>query len=320
MRNFEYFESRTVDEAISFLSEWGEKAKIIAGGTDILVRLKKGLVACDCLISIMSIDELTMLSETDGMLSIGSAVTLSTLLKTEITKGRYKLLRETTERIAGPQIRNMATLGGNLLQEVRCWFLHSGSHECLRRGYQKCTAPMNDNRYHAVLGAKGCFAVCPSDIAVALSALDANVVLERKSGERIMKLEELYGSHRHSISFDEILKRVIVPSPPAGSKQVFLKFAPRHADFATVSVAAVVVEERNICKDTRIALGALGPAPVRAKEAEEFLRGKPLSEQNAVKAAEIALKATSPLDYNTYKVDLAKTLIKRALLYQEENE
>ncbi|MEM3432560.1 MAG: FAD binding domain-containing protein [Candidatus Methanomethyliaceae archaeon] len=323
MRNFEYLEPNTVYEVISLLAEWGEKAKIIAGGTDILVRLKKRLTECDCLVSITSIEELGLVSEGKDRLFVGSTVTLGNLLQAQGAGRKYKLLIDAVKRIAGPQIRNMATVGGNLLQEVRCWFFRAGTRDCLRRGGQVCTAVMDDSRYHAILGVKGCFAACPSDLAVVLLALEADVVLHGKNGERVVKIDELYGyepSQSPAVSSDELLKMIVIPCPPAGSRQVFLKFAPRPGDFAIVSVAVIVIEENDICKDIRIALGAVAPSPIRPKEAEEFLKGKPLSEDNAIKAAEIALRGAKPTKGNAYKVGLAKTAIKRALLWKDGGE
>ena len=207
-----------------------------------------------------------------------------------------------------------------MLQEVRCWYFRypkrlGGPIPCFRRGGKECPAARGDNRYHAIMGARGCLAVCPSDMAVVLSALNARVVLRGRGGERTMGVEDLFGPMGSALGPDEILTRILIPQPPEGSRQIFCKFTLRRPiEFATVSVAVLVREREGVCEEARIALGAVAPGPVRASEAEEFLRGRPLEGGVVREAAELALKDAKPLRGNAYKVDIAKALIRRALL------
>jgi xanthine dehydrogenase YagS FAD-binding subunit len=165
------------------------------------------------------------------------------------------------------------------------------------------------------MGGKRCFAVCPSDTAVALAALDASINVAGPGGERKIAILDFIGPLGKSLKRDEIVRDVEVPQLTKPSKQRFLKFTLRKpVDFAIVSVASVVIVENGICVDARIALGAVAPGPVRAKSAEEVLINRPISEASAAEAAQTALSGAKPLGMNGYKIEIAKSLIKRALL------
>jgi xanthine dehydrogenase YagS FAD-binding subunit len=160
-----------------------------------------------------------------------------------------------------------------------------------------------------------CVASSPSDIAVALMALGAKVKVAGPNGSRIILVEELFASFRNTLEPGEIVTEIHVPQPPEAAKQSFLKFRIRKSvDFPIVSIASVITTKDGICKDARIALGAIAPLPVRATEAEQAIRGKKISEDTAQVAAEAAVKGAIPLRKNTYKVQIMKTLVKRALL------
>jgi xanthine dehydrogenase YagS FAD-binding subunit len=169
------------------------------------------------------------------------------------------------------------------------------------------------------MGAKKCFAVCPSDTAVALAALDAQIKIAGPEGERKIAVTDFYNPLGNSLKRGEMVTGVEVPSVADQAKQVFLKFTLRKpVDFAIVSVAAVITVKAGVCTDARIALGALGPGPVRAKKAEEMLMGRPVDEKAAADAAEAALAGAKPLSMNAYKIEIAKTLVKRAILQSRQ--
>lgn len=324
MKPFEHIDFEDLKELLDFLSVYPESSKLIAGGTDLLGLLKDNLIVPypKYVLNLKKIKELWKIVRSNGELLLGALVTLNDIIKSPELKG-YELLKQAAHAVASPQIRNMGTLGGNLLQETRCWYFRyphkiGGRFECLRRGGEKCYAASGDHRFHSIMNAKGCIAVCPSDMAVALTAFDAQLKFVSKKGQRILSVPELYTSMGNTIAPDEVLAEIAISSPPANSEQIYLKFAFRYPiEFATVSVAVLVSEEDGVCKDVRIVLGAVAPAPVRAKEAEEFLKGKPITERNATEAAEVALKGAKPLRMNAYKVRIAKTLVKRALLRKE---
>ena len=190
---------------------------------------------------------------------------------------------------------------------------------CLRKGDGPCLAVSGDNRYHAILGGKWCFAVCPSDIAVALAALDAQIKIASPKGERRIAVADFFGTLGNSLKRDEMVTEIEIPraTGPA-TKQTFLKFTLRSpVDFAIVSVASVITMEGGICSDVRIALGAVAPAPVRAQKAEEVIRGRSIDQKVATEAAEQAVAGAKPLSMNAYKIEITRRLVERAILSQD---
>ncbi len=222
--------------------------------------------------------------------------------------------------MASPQIRNVATIGGNLCQDVRCCYYRYPRHiggpiQCARKGSGPCLAVRGDNRYHALLEGRKCFAVCPSDMAVALTALDAQILVAGPAGERRLAVREFYTPLGNRLGRDEMIREIEVPALPGRSRQVFSKFTLRRPiDFAIVSVAAVSIMEKGVCSEARIALGAVAPGAHRAVAAEEFLRGRAIDENTAARAGELAMAGAKPLSRNAYKIEIARTLVTRAVL------
>jgi xanthine dehydrogenase YagS FAD-binding subunit len=322
MRPFLHIDACTVDEARSVLSKYKGRAKLSAGGTDLLSILKGDFLPDypEAVINIKTIPGLDYIREDGDMLRIGTLARLSDVIKSPILKERYSLLVEAACSVASPQIRNVATLGGNLCQDVRCWYYRYPRHlggpiQCLRKGSGSCLAVKGDNRYHAILGGKKCFAVCPSDIAVALAALDAKITIAGLKGERKIAVSDFYSPLGNALKKDEMVKEIEIPRIKAPTTQKFLKFTLRKPiDFAIVSVAAVITIKDGICIDARIILGAVAPMPFRAKAAEEVLVGRSINDDTAVKVAEEALAGAKPLSMNEYKIEIAKTLVKRATM------
>jgi len=221
---------------------------------------------------------------------------------------------------SSPALREMSTLGGNLCQQVQCWYfrrsLSTGTFfDCLRKGGRECYAVAGDNRYHAVLGARRCFAVCPSDAAVALAALNASIVTTKRS----LPLDGFFGELGNALQEDEIIVAIHVPAPGPGTKQVFSKFALRPSlDFALASVALALTTERERVSHARIMLGGVAPGPFRAGKAEDILLGSRLSGPLAEAAAAAALGDSVPLSDNEHKIQIARALLKRALLKCKE--
>jgi len=323
MRSFTHVEARTVEEACGLLAEFDGRARVNAGGTDLLGVLKDGIHAqpIEALINIKTIPGLDVIQVDHDQIRIGALATLSAIARSETLLSSCGILAEAAHAVGTPQLRNMGTLGGNLCQEVRCWYYRYPSHlggsiACLRKGNGTCPATRGDNRYHAIIGGRGCFAVCPSDMAVALAAADATVSLVGPGGScRWIPVEDLYTPLGTTIAPGELITEVRVPLPAKGAKSTFSKFTVREpVDFAVVSAAATVVLHDGVCEDARIVLGAVGPRPHRAVAAEAFLRGRHLDEESAAMAADLAVADTKPLRMNAYKVEIARTLVKRALL------
>jgi len=214
----------------------------------------------------------------------------------------------------------MGTIGGNLCQDVWCWYLQDG-FSCWKSGGSFCDLAAGDSRYYgSIMGGHLCLSNHPSDAAPALAALDACIHLVSSKGTRKIPIMEFFQGHQwvgnrlqcHVLEPDEIMTEIEVPLRP--TRSTYLKFAPRKTwDFATASVAVSVMIERGICKDVRIVLGGIATHPYRSREAEALLKGNKIDNALATEAGEVAMQPARPLRMNHYKVDLSKTLIRRAL-------
>jgi len=322
MKYFKHSNASSVDEAISQLKDHKGKAVLIGGGTDLLGVLKTEILPDypEALINLKTIPGLDYIREDDEGVKIGATTKLALIARSSIINGNYSVLARSAESVGTPEIRQMGTIGGNLCQDNRCWYYRyphtlGGRILCFRKGKGPCHAIKGDNRYHAILGGKGCFAVCPSDIAVALTALDARITVAGPDGERTIPITDLYGTVGHTLETDEILTEIQIPKLPYNAAQTFIKFRLRESiDFAVVSVASVISATKGICRDGRIVLGGVAPTPCRATDAEELIKGKHLDEKLAEDASEAAVRNAKPLSKNAYKIEIAKTLVKRALL------
>jgi xanthine dehydrogenase YagS FAD-binding subunit len=322
MKSFIHINARTVEEACALLRQYEGKAVLNAGGTDLMSTLKGENCSTypEAIINIKTIAGLDFIEEDGGVLRLGACAKLSHLAKSPLVTEGYRTLAEAARTVATPQIRNMATIGGNLCQDVRCWYYRyprqiGGPIDCTRKGSRVCPAVPGDNRYHAIFLESKCFAVCPSDTAVALAALDARIIIAGPTGERSVAATEFYGSLATTLARDEMVRSIEIPKPSPRAEQRFTKFSLRKPiDFAVVSIATVITTEQGICTDARIALGAVASGPVRARGAENVLIGRRIDEETAAEAAELALKGARPLSKNAYKVEIAKTLVKRAIL------
>ncbi|MHB0979382.1 MAG: FAD binding domain-containing protein [Thermoleophilia bacterium] len=323
MRSFRHLRARSVEEACGLLAGPGARARANAGGTDLLGALKDGIYAHppEVIVDLKTIPGLDAIEADGDGLRVGALTRLVDIARSEQIRSRWPILAQAAHSVASPQIRNMGTLGGNLCQDVRCWYFRypaalGGSIDCLRKGGPRCPAVKGDTRYHAIFEGRGCFAVCPSDTAVALAALDAVVVLNGPGGgQRELPVQDLYAPLGAVLEPGELLTAVLVPPSAIGSRSAFLKFTVREpVDFAVVSVAATIVTRDGVCADARVVLGAVGPQPYRALEAEACLIGGPVDDQAAAEAAEAALAGAKPLRGNAYKVPLVRSLVRRAIL------
>ncbi len=322
MRSFTHINARTVKEACTLLNKYAGKAVLNAGGTDLLSILKsESLIRYpEAVINIKTISGLSHFAEEKGCLRIGALAKLSDIASSPLIRKHYGTLAAAASSVATPQIRNAGTIGGNLCQDVRCAYYRyprqiGGPIICARKGKGPCYAVKGDNRYHAILQGKKCFAVCPSDTAVALAALDAQVVIAGSRGKRKIAVTNFYQALQVDLAGDEMVSYIEIPKSRGKTRQKFVKFTlSKSSDFAVVSVATVITERNGQCIDARIALGAVAPGPVRAKKAEQSITGKAIDEPNAWKAGEQAVLGARPLSKNAYKLEIAKTLVKRAIL------
>jgi xanthine dehydrogenase YagS FAD-binding subunit len=321
VKSFKHFNVTSVDEAVSLLKKYQGKAKLIAGGTDLLGSLKDDILPDYpvALINIKAVPGLDHIRENGEGLSIGPSAKLAEIARSPIIKKKYPMLSDAAETVATPEIRNMATLGGNLCQDTRCWYYRypheiGGRILCYRKGSGPCHAVKGDNRYHAIMGGKACFAVCPSDMAIALTALDARLKIAKPEGEKDLLIKDAYNALGGVLEPDEFLAEIHVPELPKGAKQTFIKFTLRKpVDFAVVSVASVIMVKDGTCRDARIALGAVAPTPVRATDAEKAIKGKVIDAKTAERAAVAAVASAKPMSMNAYKIEITKALVKSAL-------
>ena len=325
MKKISIYRPTTIDEAIQILSHHGTEAGVYAGGTDLLIRLKNRLKqAPTYLVDIKKIDNLRYIKENpQGEVQIGSATKLAEIADSALLKHRYPMLVQATNLISSPELRNVSTLGGDLLQEVWCQYLRGG-YACWRNGGHICYGAIGDNSYyHSAMGGRLCYAVYPGDAAVALIPLDARVKLATPNGTRELTVEQLVPGdmlvdgriQSHVVRFNEILTEVVLPAPKPATRASFEKLRPRGVwDFAMASLAlSLQVRANNTIEDARVVFGGISGKPLRERTIENFLKGKPLTAGLGNEAASIALANAAPLKYNSTKIDMAKGLLNSGL-------
>jgi xanthine dehydrogenase YagS FAD-binding subunit len=321
MKKFTHISARTLDEAVAALRRYGDRASIIAGGTDLLGKMKDAVLPRypEALIDLKNIAGLDFLREERGMLRIGALTRLEDIGREPVIREKYSALAQAAGRTASPHLREMGTIGGNLCQDIRCWYYRNPNNRfpCLRKGGGRCYAIEGDNRYHSIMGGsveEGCYAVHPSDTAPALIALNAKI----KTSKRMLAAEDLFQvevTKTTVLDQDEIVTEILVPEPRSGSRSAFIKFAIRKSiDFPIVNCAALVTSKKGIVTAARICLNAIAVKPYRALKAEKTILKKSIDEDLAEAAGAAAMADAKPMERNGYMVQIAKVLIKRAIL------
>jgi xanthine dehydrogenase YagS FAD-binding subunit len=321
MRPFEYVSPSTTKQAASLLgTTWGQ-TEILAGGTDLLALMKEDVIAPKRLVNLKEIKELRGVSANGSGLRIGALTTLVEIAENSTVKDKCPALAEAVQEAASPQIRNMATLGGNLCQRPRCWYFRNGLGLLPKDESGKDLVDIGDNRYHAILGNDGAAKfVSPSTIVPVLIAYGAKIRLEGPKGKRELPLEKFYvipkteKDREHDLLPNEIVTEVVVPSSE-GWRVAHYEIRQKAAFDWPLAVAAVALKTDGAnVQAARVVLGHVAPTPWLSSEAESALKGQNLSEQTAQKAAEAALSGAKPLRQNGYKVQLARVAVKRAIL------
>jgi len=324
MQTFDYTSAASVDEAVKLLGQTADGAiRPLAGGTDLLTLLKEEIATPAQLVDIKRAHGLSReIRETADELVLGALATLADLETHPLVQADYPALASAAALAATPQLRNMATLGGNLLQRPRCWYFRNARVNCWLKGGPDCPARDGENRLHALFGGGPCYAVHPSDLATVLLAFDASVDLQGGQGARTVRLSEFFtlpSEHHRSetaVHSDEILLAVRVPKSAAGMamRSVYLKAMDRKVwAFALVGVAAALRLDGGRVADARLVLSGVAPIPWRSHAAEQILVGEQLKPVLFDRAAKAALADAQPLHHNAYKVPLAQALIRRAL-------
>ena len=321
MRAFEYVSPANTKQATSLLEpSWGH-TEILAGGTDLLALMKEDVVTPKRLVNIKDIKELSGIKATGSGLNIGALTRLIEIAESADVKQKYPALAEAIHDAASPQIRNMATLGGNLCQRPRCWYFRNGLGLLPVDESGKDLVDVGQNQYHAILGNSGpAKFVSPSTIVPVLIAYGATVRLEGPKGRREIPLLKFYvipkdaKEREHDLQPNELVTEVILP-PAEGWRVAHYEIRQKAAFDWPLAVAAVALQgEPSSVQSARVVLGHVAPTPWPSTEAEAVLKGQKINEDTAKKAAEAALANAKPLSQNAYKVQLARVAVKRAIL------
>ena len=320
MHNFTFEQASTVEAAA------GSKGRFIAGGTTLVDLMKLGVEQPPALVDVtaLPLDQVEAIDDgpMKGGLRIGAMVRNSDLANHPEVVKSYPVLSQALLSGASPQLRNMATTGGNLLQKTRCVYFRDLAHACNKREPGTgCSAMDGHNRMLAILGtSEDCIASNPSDMNVALTALEATINIQGTKGERNVPIHEFYllpgktPNRETVLEPGDLITSVTLAAPVAGTRSLYLKLRDRAAyEFALASAAIVMSVEGGRVRHVRVALGGVGAKPWRSVEAERALEGKDVSAANFRDAAEEALKEARPRSENGFKVELAKRCLVRAL-------
>lgn len=320
MKPFAYTRASSAEEAQELLRQ--RNTRLVAGGTDLLTLMKDRLVEPDRLVDVSGLHALRGITASRETLKVGALTTLADLAAHPATPA---IVKEALADAATAQLRNVATVGGNLVQRNRCWYFRSPDHRCWLKGGPKCLAVEGDNRYHAIFGEGECRQVTPSDLVPALIALDATVLVRTDEGEDSLPLAELYVSptsrHRreHMVGERDLILEVRVGGDALRRRGTYLKFMERATwQFAVVSVAASASLLESRAQDVRIVAGAVANVPWRVKAAEDLLAGEKIDEARALAVAERFVRDARPLRDNAYKVTILRELVRRAVLRLRE--
>jgi xanthine dehydrogenase YagS FAD-binding subunit len=320
---FEMAMASNSKQALSQLSNDWNTATIYAGGIDLLDLMKERLYQPKRLVNIKLDQSLKYIrSDADGTMRIGPLTTLAEIAENADMQKTWTALAHACGKAATPQIRNVATIGGNLCQRPRCWYFRNEEFPCLRKGGDKCFAKEGENKYHAIFTEnEPCVIVHPSAAAVALVALDAKLKISGNAGDRELPLEKFFVLPKENVHRENVLKpnemitEIIIPASSKSLRSNYIKLREKQSyDWPLADVAVAAEMEGGTIKSCRVVLGSASPVPHRATDAEEFLKGKPLNLENATKAGELAVKGAAPLAQNGYKVQLFKVITRRTLM------
>ena len=322
MSAFELYQPDTVEGAVELLGRFGAEGWALAGGNDSFDWFKDRVKRPKYVVDLSGIASLKGIRETAEGVEIGALTTLTEIERSPVIQGRYNVLAEAARRVASPQIRNSGTIGGNVNQDARCWYYRYGV-DCYRAGGNTCYAdtPEGQNREHAIFDANRCVAVSPSDMAPAMIALDAKMVIRSTKGERVVPAEEFFIGPRTDITRmtqmqgEDLLVAIRIPKEWAGARFYFEKVTDRNAwDFPLVNVAAAVkTDAGGVVQNSRVAVGGVSCTPRRVTVAEETIKGKKVDQQLAQLAGQAATRGARPLNFNHFKVPLMQNLVMRSV-------
>lgn len=332
MNNFSWYNAKSIEDALTQVNSTAsyeiyrqseEAAVFKAGGTDLLDLMKEGLLKPKTIINIRELPGLDRIeySNNDG-LRVGANVTLAEMAMNKDLNNHYGALATAAGEAATPQLRNMATIGGNLVQRTRCWYFRSYDHPCFRKGGDRCFAKNGENENHAILNNGSCVSVHASSVATALLAYDALVVIVNSRKEtKEVPIGDFFVAPGEDplretiLEADEIITHIRLAKPANGTRSFYIKQGAREShDWSIADVAVVLEMNGKTCQRAAIALGSASPVPVRSMRAEGALAGNIITQQTALQAANLAMERARPLAKNGYKVPLFINLIQQAIL------
>jgi xanthine dehydrogenase YagS FAD-binding subunit len=317
MKAFEYATALSTDSARELVAGHGA---YLAGGNDLLGLLKEYLVpAPNILVNIKSLPGMGEIVRSENKWTIGALVTVGEIERNPEIGKVFPGLRDAASEIASPQIRNVATVGGNLSQHSRCWYFRHRDTVCLKKGGDLCYARNSENRYHSLFTGNDCISPVVSSLATTFAALDATAIVLRDGKEILMSMADLYQkawkevAAHNSLNPGDLILRVRIPT--SRNRSAYMQVSDKHAfDWALVSCAAAANVVDGKLNQPRVALGSISPVPHQVQAANDFLDGKTLDDATVSKAADMILAGATPLEHNGYKVPLAHALVRRTLL------
>ncbi len=319
MKPFAYVNAANEREALAALGTERGRILPLAGGMDLVSLMKDHIVGPDRVVNVKALDR-AIATMPDGGLKIGSAVKLVDLAEHTQVRKQYAALAHAAAEVGTPQIRNAGTVGGNLAQRPRCWYFRNEDFPCLKKGGARCFAVEGENQYHAIFGDGPCHIVHPSSLAVPLVAYGAKFRVAGSSGEREIDAGEFFQmpdrnlAGENALQPNELVTHVILPAASmAKSASYEVRYKQSH-DWPLALASVVLQMDGSRVKSARVVMGAVAPIPWRAPAAEKVLAGKTIDEGVAAEAAHAALAGAKPMSGNAYKVQIAKTAVKRAIL------
>jgi xanthine dehydrogenase YagS FAD-binding subunit len=325
VKAFAYVNAANEKEALAALAQAAGggvprgKMLPIAGGMDLVAMMKDYVAQPDRVVNVKGLDA-TVAAAPDGGLRIGASVRLADLAEHPVARKLYPALTEAAAEVGTPQIRNVGTVGGNLAQRPRCWYFRNEEFDCLKKGGSRCFAVDGENQYHAIFGTGPCYIVHPSSLAVPLVAYSAKFRVASAAGERMVDAAEFFVLPDKNIQVEnvlapnELVTHVVLPAPGSvRSASYEVRFKQSH-DWPLAMASVVLSMSGHTVQRARVVMGAVAPIPWRSAEAEQALAGKEISDETASAAADAAVKDAKPMTENGYKVQIARTAVKRAIL------
>lgn len=317
MRPFEYVTAQSADSAVDLVRNGG---RFIAGGNDLLGELKDDLVEVKRLVNVKALPDAGEVKIEGALCRIGTNVTVREIADHPELAKVVPGLTEAASEVGSLQIRNVATVGGNLAQHSRCWYYRHRDVHCLKNGGATCYARNGENKYHSIFSGSPCISPVVSNLSVALTALNATAIVQRGSEKVKLSMAELYHDAwvnplaHNSLRPGDLILAVEIPVVE-GQRSAYLQVSEKSDfDWALVSCSAAAKVNGKEVSDVRVALGAVAPVPFEVEEANRELEGKVVDEAGAARVADLILREAQPMEHNAYKIPLTRAVIQRTLL------